>query len=534
MRGRLRNGSRWWITGCLLAGFAGLTGGTRISELGPAEAAISGPDPATAAPPDTLTTTQRGAIDRFIHDAMDELDLVPGLSAAVVLGDRIVYAEGFGWADVERQEPVTAETIFYVASLSKAQTAMAAAVLDVEGRLDLDDPVTRWLPELSFPDSLAPADSTSLRDLLRHTPRFLNGGVNFYTTFVGRYADDDLVRVLNGYSRANRGFQYSNMAFAIASRILGKAGGEPWQDVVAGTVFEPVGMVSTTARASELPARGVATPYTRTASGYLARPPLKTDDKITGAGGYFSTATDLARYVVANLNDGRVDGRQALPTPAVREVQRPQTTVDADFFEYHRHHYGLGLYLADYDDETLVHHFGGIPGGFRSHMSWMPEHRIGVVVLQNASGAGGGLPEIVANYVYDLLLGRPEVEARARARLDTLAVASPDRIEAATRQAARLDSVGAVGHVPALGWNAYVGTYENERLGRVRIRPGSDALRVDWGEIDAPMISLGGNDFLVRWQPGYAPATWSFQLENDRVTGFDWGGRAFPRVAGGL
>ena len=479
---------------------------------------------------DTLTTAQRRAIDEFVAGAMEELDLVPGLALAVVVDDAIVHESGFGWANVERREPVTAETVFYTASLSKALTGMAAAVLAAENRLDLDAPITRWYPGLDFPAPLAPAESTTVRRLFTHTPRFLNSGVNFYPTFVGRYTDAELVRVLNGYSVPNNGFRYSNMSYAIASEILGKAGGAAWQDVIAAAVFEPVGMRRTTARASRVPIRGVATPYTRTTGGFLARPPLKTDDNITGAGGFYSTARDLARYVVANLNEGRIDGRQALPAAAVREARRPQAEVDAEFFEFHRRAYGLGLYVADYDGDTLLHHFGGIAGGFRSHMSWMPEHRIGVVVLQNEADTGSNLSDVVATYVYDFLLGRPDVEARARRRLDALVGSTSERIEAATRLAARADSAAAARRTPALDLGAYAGTYENERIGRVHIRPGSDGLRVDWGEIDAPLIPLGGDDFLVEWQPGYPPATWTFKVADGEVPGFDWDGRAFPRA----
>lgn len=226
---------------------------------------------------DTLTSEQRAAIDRFIAGAMDELDLVPGLSVAVVMDDEIVYENGFGWASVERREPATAETVFYTASLSKALTGMAASVLAAEGRLRLDAPITRWFPGLDFAAPLAPGESTTVRHLLTHTPRFLNSGVNFYPTFVGQYAAPDLVRVLNGFSTPNDGFQYSNMSYALVSLILGKAGDAPWQDVIADAVFEPVGMTLTTAYASRVPIHQVATPYTRTTAGFEPQPPLKTD-----------------------------------------------------------------------------------------------------------------------------------------------------------------------------------------------------------------------------------------------------------------
>lgn len=535
--GTSRTTERLWAL-AIGVGFAGLgvAGSGAFAVAGMIAAPLSSANATVATIPsasgasDTLTTAQRRAIDEFIAGALDELDLVPGLAVAVVTDDAIVYENGFGWANVARREPATAETVFYTASLSKALTGMAASVLAAEGRLDLDAPITRWFPGLDFPAPLAPAESTTVRALLTHTPRFLNSGVNFYPTFVGRYAEEDLVRVLNGYSTPNDGFQYSNMSYALVSEVLGKAGGAPWQDVIARAVFDPVGMTRTTAYASRLPIRGVATPYTRTTAGFESQPPLKTDGKITGAGGFFASARDLGRYVVANLNEGRVEGRRALPAEAVAETQRPQAEVDARFFEFDRRGYGLGLYVADYAGDTLIHHFGGIAGGFRSHMSWMPEHRIGVVALQNSAGAASSLPDIVATFVYDLLLGRPDVEARARARLDTVLAGAPEALASITAMAARRDSAIAAGSISELDLHAYVGTYENERIGRVRIRPGADLLRVDWAEIDTPLVPLGGQDFLVEWQRGYPPATWTFLVRDDEVRGFDWGGRAFPRV----
>ncbi len=159
----------------------------------------------------------------------------------------------------------------------------------------------------------------------------------------------------------------------------------------------------------------------------------------------------------------------------------------------------------------------------------MPAHGLGVVVLQNASGPGAAFPEIVATYIYDLLLERDHADERARRRLEAVAEAAPARLQALTAMADSMASVAAAGHVPALTTHAYLGAYRNERLGIVRVRPGPDGLRVDWGEIVAPLVPLGGNDFLVEWQPGYPPATWSFVVDST-VTGFDWGGRAFRRV----
>ncbi|MFW6085320.1 MAG: serine hydrolase domain-containing protein, partial [Gemmatimonadota bacterium] len=330
---------------------------------------------------DTFEAHDAAAVDSFVRAAMEELDVVPGLALAVVEDGRIVHEAGFGDRDRAAGLPITPRTVFYTASLAKAFTGATAAVLASDGAIDLNAPLVRFFPELTT-EPPVDAGETTLRDLLRHGKSFRNGAVNFVTTFVGPYERSELVRVLNEYSDPSEGFAYSNEAYALTGYAIEEATGRDWRDVMRDRVFRPLGMERSTARLSAIDSSDVALPYLAREDGIRRIEFAKSDRTITGAGGIFSSAHDLARFVIAQLDEGRVEGGRRLPAAAVREMQIPQIRLDRTFFEFERYAYGLGLYLARWEGEELFHHFGAFPG-FRSHLSFMPAHDVGVVVLQN-------------------------------------------------------------------------------------------------------------------------------------------------------
>ncbi|MDX1661846.1 MAG: serine hydrolase domain-containing protein, partial [Gemmatimonadota bacterium] len=122
-------------------------------------------------------------LDRFVERAMAELDVVPGMAVAIVRGDSVLLARGYGWADLENRRPVTPATVFYIASSVKALTGILAAELAQVGKLDLDAPVGRYLPGFDLPAPLDPG-SVTLRGLLTHTSGMTDSGLNWRTTWV--------------------------------------------------------------------------------------------------------------------------------------------------------------------------------------------------------------------------------------------------------------------------------------------------------------------------------------------------------------
>jgi CubicO group peptidase (beta-lactamase class C family) len=419
-------------------------------------------------------------IARFLRRVVDEVPDIPGMSMAVVRHGEVVYVGAAGFRDVEARLSATAETPFYIASSTKSFTGMAAAVLAEDGKLDLDAPITRYIPELVLPAPLH-ADSVTMRSLLTHTIPFVNRPVVWRTAYSGQHSPSMLVSLLAHSVPREPGFQYDNLGYVIASLVLERVTGEPWQGVLDRVLFEPLGMSHTTAYMSEAAAWNVAAPYQ---SGERI-PQLKTDSTMHAAGGMVTSAADLARWLEAQLEDGRVDGRQVLPGAAVREAHRRQATLSARFGPYPRFGYGLGWYWSTYEEDTLLHHFGGYAGA-RAHVSFMPEHGIGVAVLLNSSGSNAAAADVVANYTYDVLLGKPGREAKFDSILSS---ATADLARNATRLQQHRAEIAARPRTLTRSTPDYAGTYTSELLGAMHVRTVGDSIEVSIGQLR----SIAGN-----------------------------------------
>lgn len=462
-----------------------------------------------------LRADLRGDLDAFARKALREVGTTPGMTVVVVKDNRVVYRGDFGMRDVEAKLPVTPETRFYIASSTKAFTAMAAAILAVEGKLDLDAPVTEVWPELEL---TAPLDAKrfSLRDFLAMRPGLANDTVNYRTGAIGNLADEqELLRVLAVYSREQpRTFRYSNMSYVLAAKVMEKATGKPWTELVAEKVLAPLGMTSTTTALPPPDAR-VAHSYRSSAPNVFVRSTATKSNLTMGpAGGMFTTSSDAAKWLIAMLNDG-------LPERAVRLVQSPQTTNKARFRFFDRFAWGLGHDLGDYEGDLLVHRFGGFQGSY-SHISFMPERRIGVAVFANG---GGAVADAVAAYAYDLLLGKKNLDAKWSAELARLAAsaeeARAERRKAEARMAERKN--------PARPLDQYAGSYHYDRLGRLDVTASDGRLHAQLGIMRAELIPIGGDTFLIDWSDEGAPSTVDFSLNEQRKARLDWEGRVFER-----
>lgn len=464
-------------------------------------------------------------LEAFVTRAMTRLAVVPGVSVAVVRGSDVIYRGGFGLANVAEKTPVKSSTVFYTASLAKAVTGLTIASLLAEGRVSLDDPLSKYF--IGFvPPTGGDASKATVRGILGHNAGFGNPTINYVTAYVRDYDDAELIRVLNTYSQPLPAFQYANTNYVLAAKIAGAVEGRAWKDAAADRVFRPLRMGSSTFRLSE--AKPGARPYRADASGFTPLRQIKTDETLNGAGGFFSTADDLARLVVAYLNHGRVDGRQALPAAAVALASQKTANVDATFGYFKRTGYGIGLYLGEYDGEPFMHHFGSITG-FRSHLSFMPSRGVGVVVLQNEGVAGSRLADLVAAYAYDLLAGR-DAGALGDARIEEYRSALDKRNATPDPQLSALATARAQPATLGLPLAAYAGTYRSERLGTLTVAARQGRLVVTFGALIGDAIPSGAADVLVDYGGGDPPDPWTFTVAEGRITGFDWGGRIFTRT----
>ena len=329
-------------------------------------------------------------VTRLIQYEMNK-NAVPGLSIALVDDQHVVWAEGFGDADVARKIPASAETIYRVGSISKLFTATAAMQLVEQGQLDIDQPLQKYLPGFA-PKTHQQQAAITPRQLMTHHSGlardrfkgFQNPEPRPFAELVNDTRDEyvayapDLV------------FSYSNVGVSLLGNLVQTLSGTPFAQHMQQSVLTPLGMSSSSFDTGPSASARMAKGY----NGHEATPETPLRD--VPAGGLNSSVTDLSRFMAMMLASGASGEHQILKAQTVNEMLRPQNTsvaLDLNF------QVGLGWMLSTLGKSTIenagpvAHHAGAI-GMFRSQMYLLPEHKLGVVVLANSSTAMGVVDHI--------------------------------------------------------------------------------------------------------------------------------------------
>ncbi|MEZ4587090.1 MAG: serine hydrolase domain-containing protein [Gemmatimonadales bacterium] len=314
-------------------------------------------------------------LERLIPELMRAAD-VPGLSIALVDGPETVWLGGFGHTDRTGARPVTGQTTFSLQSISKTYTAIGVLLAVESGRLGLDDPLVRHLPDFSIRSRFGDdeAGRITIRHLLSHwagLPHEAPVGGNFDqrpTTF-----ERHVESIADAWLMSPVGFRYSysNLGPDLAGYVLERLTGQPFAEYVRAALFEPLGMTASTF--DEALARR-RTDLARGHAGDREVPDLQI--AIVPSGGMYSTARDMARFVSFMLAGGAIDGRTLLAPELLDQMATPQLGFERPGG------YGLGLSVRPMAGATLLAH-GGDGYGYATMQAWIPEHRVGVVVLSN-------------------------------------------------------------------------------------------------------------------------------------------------------
>lgn len=490
----------------------------RATMLGVTALALAGSSLAAQA---TMPAAARAALDSAI-DLIVEREYAPGLGVAIVRAGRVIYQRGAGWADKEAGRRVDDNTLFYIASSTKSFTALATVLLDRAGVLDLDLSLARLLPGASVAAGLDPSQIT-VRQLLSHTHGISGDGpVSYRAAYSGEIDRAAMIRAIAAHGPAENGtaYSYSNLGYNILSLGIDSIARKPWQDVLAERVFRPLSLRSTSARVSELPANRLAMPYRVEPEGIARLPYGKHDANMQAAGGMISTTGDLARFVIAIMDGGMIDGRRVFPADVVAETQRIHATFSARYGEIQRFGYGLGWNFGVLDGDTLVHHFGGFPG-FSASVSFMPAHRIGVIVAGNGAFSGE-VQDVVMQYAYALLTGKTAAVAKSRERLSASAGLAAQQRAAIVADRARR---AARPQTTALPLAAYVGRYANDTFGTLEISLRDGRIHARNGVLESVAEVYDGAKNMLRVE--LVPSTGrvlEFLTADGRVTGLVLGG----------
>jgi CubicO group peptidase (beta-lactamase class C family) len=467
-------------------------------------------------------------VNRYIADLMKKLPVTPGFAIAVVRDDKIIFAKGFGYRDVKAKLPVTPQTGFYIASTTKSFTGTAARLLAEEGKLDLDAPIKKYFPNLVLKAPLT-AEQISLRDLLTHRSGISNEAINFRTAYTGQQDSETLLRLLTDYTKSvSPDFRYSNIGYIIAALAMEKATGETWQKTIERKILVPLEMNQTTAFASKAQASGnFALPYS-VENGNFVELPYKQDNTMHAAGGMISSAEDLAKWLIANINGGKYKGSQVIPAAALEEILSPQINQNRGFYKFKRYAYGLGWNIGTYEGEKFIHCFGEFHG-FRPHVSFMPAQKIGIVVLANESIESFTLPDLIATDIYDYLLQKKQLQVNANPKIDEYIANLQKTKEERAKRAATRSREQQTGIQPSLEMKAYAGSYENAELGRVLISIEGNSLVARFGNLSSSLAPIKSDTFVANFLPGEA----SLMFKGDKISGiteFTMLGKAFIRA----
>lgn len=305
----------------------------------------------------------------------------PGAAIAVVVGDRAVLTRGFGQSSTEEAVPVGPDTLFRIASTTKMLTAAAIVTQALRGTLDLHAPIARELPTL--PRGLRDA---TLHHLLTHT-----AGLRDETVYFGLHDDAELGRFVAGWhgdvqlAPVGDVYSYSNLGYGLAGHLLERATRLRFADAMRRALFAPLGMERSAFRPVEAMTYPIAQGHEPSPAGPAVVRPFADNVRYWPNGGAFTSARDYARFAVALLNEGRVDGRQALAADVVTAMLRGYADVPGAPGTV-SHRYGYGLNVRSIGGRRVLQH-GGERIGFGSLFRIMPDERVGVIVLGNRTGA---------------------------------------------------------------------------------------------------------------------------------------------------
>ena len=325
-------------------------------------------------------------------DAQRDYNQIPGISAAVVHDQQVVWKGGFGYADLDRKVPATAETIYSICSISKLFTSVAVMQLRDAGRLRLDDPLSKHLSWFSIHGAKPEEGPVTVEGILTHAAGLPRESDHSYWTgpeFPFPTSEEVRERIAGQEMLypPETWFQYSNLGLTLAGEVVASASGTPYPEYVTRNILEPLGLASTT---PEMPTteRGkrLATGYgVLTREGTRAPVPFFQARGIAPAAGFASTALDLARFASWQFRELAAKRGEILRAATLREMHRIHW-VDPDFETL----WGLGFSVWRSGDKTFVGHGGSCPG-YRTQLLLRPEERIATVFMANAGGVNTGL-----------------------------------------------------------------------------------------------------------------------------------------------
>ncbi|MFT2007064.1 serine hydrolase [Pontibacter sp. 13R65] len=441
------------------------------------------------------------ALDTYYQQALKDWD-VPGMAIAIVKNDSVIFAKGYGVLNAKTSGQVDANTVFGIASNTKAYTAAALGILVDEGKLNWDDPVTKYLPYLQLYDPFV-TKSLNIKDLLSHRAGFktFSGDLLWYHTTYSRREILERAKYLEPVYGFRDGYGYSNLMFIAAGEVIEAVTGKTWEAFIQERFFSPLGMQNSYTSVNQLTGKSnVASPHAFDDKGKPVPTTIRPWDNWNPAAGIFTSVNQQAQWMRLQLNRGTYKGNRIFSEEASHTMwtaHNPLPVASQSEHIFPSTHFqaaGLGWMMSDYEGRKVINHGGGHEG-MNSRTVLVPEENLGVVVLTNSMSS---IMTPLANYTIDKLFGKEEGRDWSRFYLDLIARNKQAEKEAEANAQKAKKQKGK----PTMSLQAYTGTYNSPLYGNaaVSLQNGKLSVRL------APAPTLGGT--LKHWQHDIFELEW--------------------------
>jgi CubicO group peptidase (beta-lactamase class C family) len=456
------------------------------------------------------------SLDIYVNRGIAEWQ-VPGLAVCVVKDGKVVLMKGYGTRELGGTDKVDENTLFMIGSNTKAFTATALSLLNDEKKLSLDDKVQKWMPDFKLYDPWV-AKEVTIRDLLCHRlgfETFQGDFMYFNSDLTVPQVFDKLGKVKPMYSFRSK-WGYCNAAFLAAGEIIPKVTGKSWAQFVTERIFTPLGMDRTLALSKDIAtATNKATAHS-IVEGQIKKVPYGKIDNLAPAGSISSSVNDMSKWVMMQLGNGKLDGKEIMDRGVLAETYLPASILGNGGHRYNSSHfylYGLGWFLQEYSGRKIVSHTGGV-NGFVTGVTLVPEENLGIIVLTNTDGNNffeslkweildSYLKLPYRNYSKDMLAGAKKGEQQDEQELN------------------KTKEIIAKNPKTSLPLQSYAGTYRHNVYGKMTIAVENKKLVARFEHhngLRAELNALGGDDFwTVFSDPLYGQKKWPFKIENKKV-----------------
>lgn len=406
-------------------------------------------------------------LDSIVNHALDTFN-IPGVAIGVVVDGEIVLSKGYGYRNLDKQLPVTENTLFAIGSCSKAFTAFILGQLVDEGKISWDDPVNTHIPEFRLMDPYA-TEHVTIRDLLAHRSGLAGHDLLWCHPDFTRADVIPSLQHLEPACTLREKFNYNNLMYIVAGIIIEKVTGQTWEEALSSRILAPLSMVKSNASIQEMQNdENYSSPYSENAS-----IPFRNLTCTAPSGAINSNVSDMVNWIQLQLSNGTFQDKRLISKETLEEMHTIQMAITSPHDEeVYGFGYGLGWCVGIFRGNYYLNHAGGVDG-FISQVSLLPQQKMGVVVLTNSSSDGAYVVSSITNTIIDQLLEKTNVDWVEKSKAIRAIKKEPPPVENSNT-------------TPSHQLEEYVGHYEHPAYGILQVKLEDNHLLAVYGDLTFP------------------------------------------------